>query len=94
MKNIWKYISLFFGGIIAGLIAAYQLIDPRTITTSSYVEDQQQETKIGKIKQKKGMDNLQEVTQDPSLDNSGLSKKAERQQRRAERKANRKNHSR
>ncbi len=94
MKNIWKYISLFFAGIIAGLAAAIKLLDPKTINASSYVEDQKQETKIGKIKQKKGMDNLQEVTQDPSLDNSGLSKKAERQQRRAERKANRKNHSR
>lgn len=93
MKNIWKYLTILFAGIIAGLAAAYKLIDPRTVNTSSYVEDQQQETKIGKVKQKKGMDNLQEVTQDPSLDNTP-SKKAERQQRRAERKLNRKNHSR
>jgi len=93
MKNIWKYISLFFAGIVAGFMAAIKLLDPKTIHANSYVEDQHQETRIGKVKQKKGMDNLQEVTQYPSLDNT-ISKKAERQQRRAERKLNRKNHSR
>lgn len=93
MKNLWKYLAILFAGIIAGLAAAYKLIDPRTINTSTYVEDQKQETKIGKIKQKKGMDNLQEVTQDPSLGSSDPSRKQSRQERRAERK-NRKNHSR
>lgn len=94
MKNIWKYLTILFAGILTGLAAAYKLIDPRTINTNSYVEDQQQETKIGKIKQKKGMDNLQEVTQDPSLGTDEPSRKELRQQRRAERKLNRKNHSR
>lgn len=91
MKNIWKYIALFLAGIVAGIATAVKLLDPRTINTNTYVEDQKQETKIGKVKQKKGMDNLQEVTQDPSLGSDEPSRKEVRQERRAERKANRKN---
>lgn len=91
MKNLWKYLTILFAGIIAGIAAAIKLLDPRTINTSTYVEDQKQETKIGKVKQKKGMDNLQEVTQDPSLGADEPSRKEIRQQRRAERKENRKN---
>ncbi|WP_299576713.1 hypothetical protein [uncultured Sunxiuqinia sp.] len=90
MKNLWKYLTILFAGMIAGIVAAIRLLDPRTINTSSYVEKQSQETKIGKVKQKNGTDNLQKVTQDPALDNSGLTRADVRRQRREKRKAKRK----
>ena len=85
MKKIWKYLTILFAGIIGGLVAAIKILDSKTIVNANnYVNEQNQETKIGKIKQKKGEDNNQSVTQAP------VQPASTRKQLRKERKAARK----
>lgn len=88
--NIWKYLAFLFAGMVAGIMAAIKLLDSKvTVTGGTYVKDQKQETRIGTVKQKKGIDNLQDVTQMPEQA-AADSRKARRVQRRTERKAKRK----
>jgi len=62
-KNAWKWLAILFAGIVAGMVAAIKLLDPKTvINAETYVKDQQQETKIGKLKQR-GEGNDQAVDQ-------------------------------
>ncbi|MGV8094527.1 MAG: hypothetical protein AB2L24_21950 [Mangrovibacterium sp.] len=92
-KNIWKWLAIFFGGIIAGLVAAMKLLDPKTeINAGTYVKDQKQETKIGTVKQKNGTGNLLDVDQVPeqaASESSTASRKKKREQRKSERKSRR-----
>ena len=87
MKKIWSYVAILFAGIIGGLVAAIKLLDPKTtINATNYMEEQNQETKIGKIKQKKGEDNLQSVTQAPEQTLSRKERRKLRRQKKKERK--------
>ncbi len=91
MKCLWKYISLFFAGIIGGLVAAIKILDPKTeITASTYVKEQNQETTISKVKNK-GDGTTQNVTQSPnqSASDTKLSRKEKRLKRKEKRKAKR-----
>lgn len=82
MRNIWKYITLFFAGIIAGLVAAMKLQQPQTQITNH--------TEIGKVKNK-GEGTTQHVTQAPDQSTGAPeTRKAKRQSRRAARKRERK----
>lgn len=51
-SNIWKYLSLFFAGIIGGLVWSMTQLKPNqtSIFSENYIAEQQQ--KFGKIKQK------------------------------------------
>ncbi|HAH24944.1 MAG TPA: hypothetical protein DCL77_14520 [Prolixibacteraceae bacterium] len=86
--NIWKYLAVFFAGVIAALVYAMDHYKPApgpvetTINTTSYVANQEQN--IGKLKQR-GDGNVQDVTQ-PVVE---LTRKELRQERRAKRKAER-----
>jgi len=88
--NIWKYLAFLFAGMVAGIVAAIKLLDSKvTVTGGTYVKEQSQETRIGTVKQKKGIDNLQDVNQAPTPA-AAESRKAKRLQRRTERRAKRK----
>ena len=51
MKNIWKYLGIFFAGAFASLTMVFFTQKPQTvINTETYIAEQNQ--KIGKIKQK------------------------------------------
>lgn len=97
LKNIWKWLALFFGGVVAGLVAAMKLLDPRTeITADTYVKDQKQETRIGTVKQKKGTGSLQDVSQAPdqaaaesASESAAVARKKKREGRKSERKTRR-----
>lgn len=79
--KIWKYITLFFAGIIAGLVAAMKMQKPATEITNN--------TEIGKVKNK-GEGTTQSVTQSPNQSTTvGTSRKAKRQERRARRREQR-----
>jgi hypothetical protein len=52
-SNIWKYLTLLFAGIAAGMVAAIKLIEKPTVlnvATDTFVAEQTQ--RIGKIKQR------------------------------------------
>lgn len=94
LSSMGKWMAIFLGGIVVGLVAAMKLLDPRTeITADTYVKDQKQETRIGTVKQKKGTGSLQDVSQAPdqaAAESVAASRKRKREQRRSERKAKRK----
>ena len=85
--NIWKYIAIFFAGIIAALVWAMNQMKPAqpVINAGTYIETQQQETKIGKVKNRGG--GSQDVEQSPDLAIAEPSKREIRKARRRERKS-------
>lgn len=82
--KIWKALTIFFGGIITGLLIFLKLKEP-SIVADTYVESQDQE--IGKIKQK-GRGNAQKVKADQRMSKRGIreQRKDERKLKRAKRK--------
>ncbi len=90
-SKIWKWLAVFFAGIIAGMVAAMKLVDPRTtITASNYIAEQTQTTKIGKVKN--NGQGTQTVDQSPTQATEAtktLSRRELRKARRAARKAKR-----
>lgn len=88
--SVWKYIAVFFAGIIAGLVAAIKMQGPdTTIIAHNYVAEQNQETKIGKVKNNGS--GSQTVDQSPSINNPEIqpSRREQRIARRAARRAKR-----
>lgn len=83
LKDAWKYLTLIFAGIIAGLVYAMKSSKPvQNISTDQFINDQSRDLKVNKIKQKG--ENL-------SLDiTSEMRPKDLRKERRAERRAERK----
>lgn len=85
-KQVWKYLAIFFAGIIAALVWAMKQVQPvqtnTNIEAGTYVEKQD----IGKLKQR-GEGNSQQVG--PGIESK--SRKELRRERRAERKEKRKN---
>lgn len=82
-SKAWQWIAVFFGGIIVGLTVFRKKpergITITNITAETYVAEQNQQTKIGKIKQR-GDGNQQDVDQSPVATES---RKAKRQANRA-----------
>lgn len=83
MKNLWKYLSIFFSGAITGILVFARLKKP-DITTDTYIEDQNQ--KIGKIKQK-GEGNKQDAYATLGLQTKKELRKVKRQIRKATRRS-------
>ena len=80
--NVWKYLAMFFAGVIAALVWAMKQVKPdqTTINAETYVGSNA--PKIGKLKQR-GEGNSQETV----LALPAVSRKQIRQLRRAARKA-------
>jgi hypothetical protein len=79
LEKIWKYIAVFFAGVIAALVYSIrQFHDQTIINTDSFIASQEQ--KIGKLKQR-GEGNTQNV----SLLHGLPSRKERRLVRRSER---------
>ena len=81
--NIWKYLAIFFAGVIAALVYAMKHMRPvetTNVTAGTYVASQEQ--KIGKMKQR-GDGNTQDASVAPAVSE----RKLKRMERRAKRKA-------
>lgn len=85
--NIWKYIAIFFAGVIAALVWAMKQVKPDqpVINAGTYINTQQQETKIAKVKNRGG--GSQDVEQSPDMTAAEPSRREIRKARRRERKS-------
>jgi len=81
--NIWKYLAVFFGGVIAALVYAMKQMRPvetTNVTAGTYVANQEQ--KIGKMKVR-GDGNTQDASVTPGLSERKLKRMARRAKRRS-----------
>lgn len=85
--NIWKYIALFFGGVIAALVYAMKQMKPETtvINAGTYIQEPRQETRIGKVKNRG--EGVQSVEQSPDMTASEPNRREQRKARRRERRS-------
>lgn len=84
-SNLWKYLAFLFAGIIAGIVAAIQLIEKPSIlnvNADSFIAEQTQ--KIGKLKQR-GEGNSQDASQLPVIPTRKEKRLARRETRRESR---------
>lgn len=85
LKNIWKYIAVFFAGIITALVYSIrQFHDQTIINADTFIASQQQ--RVGKLKQR-GEGNSQDVSQlpaNPTRKEKRLARRALRQEQRQE----------
>ena len=85
LDKIWKYIAVFFAGVIAALVYSIRGFHDQTIiNTDTFIASQQQ--KVGKLKQR-GEGNTQDVSQfpvTPSEKEKRLARRALRREQRQE----------
>ena len=83
--KIWKYISIFLGGMITGFLVLTKLKKPETvINADTYVDEQHQ--KIGKVKQKNTDGSSQSVELSQETPSRKEIRKAKKQAKKEKRK--------
>jgi hypothetical protein len=83
MSKIWSYTTIFFAGAFVAMVMVFLKQKPQTvISAETYIEDQEQ--KIGKIKQK-GQGNAQEAALDQAAATTEQSSKTKKESRKAKR---------